>query len=26
MNQGDTYGPSSWVEIPQSKIDAFAAT
>jgi len=24
MNQGDTYGPSSWVEIPQSKIDAFA--
>jgi acyl dehydratase len=24
MNQGDTYGPSSWIEIPQSKIDAFA--
>ena len=24
MNQGDTYGPSSWIDIPQSKIDAFA--
>jgi acyl dehydratase len=24
MNVGDTYGPSSWIEIPQSKIDAFA--
>jgi len=21
---GDTFGPSSWIEIPQSKIDAFA--
>ncbi len=24
MNAGDVYGPSSWIEIPQSKIDAFA--
>ena len=24
MNVGDVYGPSSWIEIPQSKIDAFA--
>jgi acyl dehydratase len=24
MNVGDTYGPSSWIDIPQSKIDAFA--
>jgi acyl dehydratase len=24
MNEGDTYGPSSWIDIPQSKIDAFA--
>jgi acyl dehydratase len=24
MNPGDTYGPSSWIDIPQSKIDAFA--
>ncbi len=22
---GDTYGPSSWIEVPQSRIDAFAA-
>jgi acyl dehydratase len=25
LRPGDTFGPSSWVEIPQSKIDAFAA-
>lgn len=25
LKPGDTFGPSSWVEIPQSKIDAFAA-
>jgi acyl dehydratase len=25
LTPGDTFGPSSWVEIPQSKIDAFAA-
>jgi acyl dehydratase len=24
VNAGDVYGPSSWIEIPQSKIDAFA--
>jgi acyl dehydratase len=24
MNIGDTFGPSSWIEIPQAKIDAFA--
>ena len=24
MNVGEVYGPSSWIEIPQSKIDAFA--
>ena len=24
MNVGDTFGPSSWIEIPQEKIDAFA--
>ena len=24
MNVGDVYGPSSWIEIPQAKIDAFA--
>jgi acyl dehydratase len=24
MNAGDHFGPSSWVEIPQEKIDAFA--
>ena len=24
MNPGDTFGPSSWIEIPQEKIDAFA--
>ena len=24
MNVGDVYGPSSWIEIPQSKINAFA--
>ena len=24
MNAGDTFGPSSWIEIPQEKIDAFA--
>jgi acyl dehydratase len=24
MNVGDVYGPSSWIEIPQSKITAFA--
>ena len=24
MKPGDTFGPSSWIEIPQSKIDAFA--
>jgi acyl dehydratase len=25
MKVGDVYGPSSWIEIPQAKIDAFAA-
>jgi acyl dehydratase len=24
MNPGDHFGPSSWIEIPQEKIDAFA--
>ena len=24
MKQGDTYGPSSWIDVPQAKIDAFA--
>jgi acyl dehydratase len=24
LKPGDTFGPSSWIEIPQSKIDAFA--
>jgi acyl dehydratase len=24
MRAGDTFGPSSWIEIPQEKIDAFA--
>ena len=24
MNVGDTYGPSSWIDIPQEKIDGFA--
>ena len=24
MNTGDVFGPSSWIEIPQEKIDAFA--
>jgi acyl dehydratase len=24
MKVGDTYGPSSWVDVPQSRIDAFA--
>jgi acyl dehydratase len=24
VNVGDVYGPSSWIEIPQSKINAFA--
>ncbi len=24
MQPGDTFGPSSWIEIPQAKIDAFA--
>ena len=24
LKAGDTFGPSSWIEIPQSKIDAFA--
>jgi acyl dehydratase len=24
MNVGDVYGPSSWIEMPQSRIDAFA--
>ena len=24
MNPGDTYGPSSWIEVPQERIDAFA--
>jgi acyl dehydratase len=24
MNVGDVYGPSSWIEVPQAKIDAFA--
>jgi acyl dehydratase len=24
MQIGDVYGPSSWIDIPQSKIDAFA--
>jgi acyl dehydratase len=25
MEPGDRFGPSSWIEIPQAKIDAFAA-
>ena len=25
MNPGDVFGPSSWIEIPQDRIDAFAA-
>jgi acyl dehydratase len=25
MRPGDAYGPSSWIEVPQEKIDAFAA-
>jgi acyl dehydratase len=25
MEAGDRFGPSSWIEIPQSRIDAFAA-
>ena len=24
MQPGDVFGPSSWIEIPQEKIDAFA--
>ena len=24
MKVGDVYGPSSWIEVPQSRIDAFA--
>jgi acyl dehydratase len=24
VNVGDTYGPSSWIDVPQEKIDAFA--
>ena len=24
LKAGDTFGPSSWVEVPQSRIDAFA--
>ncbi len=24
MNVGDVYGPSSWIDVPQSRIDAFA--
>jgi len=24
LQAGDTFGPSSWIDIPQSKIDAFA--
>ena len=24
LKPGDTFGPSSWIDIPQSKIDAFA--
>ena len=24
LKAGDTFGPSSWIDIPQSKIDAFA--
>ena len=24
LKPGDTFGPSSWIEVPQSKIDAFA--
>ena len=24
MNVGDTYGPSSWIDIPQEKIEGFA--
>ena len=24
MKAGDTFGPSSWIEIPQEQIDAFA--
>ena len=25
MNVGDQYGPSAWIDVPQEKIDAFAA-
>jgi acyl dehydratase len=25
VNVGETYGPSSWIDVPQSRIDAFAA-
>jgi acyl dehydratase len=25
MKTGDTFGPSSWIDVPQEKIDAFAA-
>ena len=25
MKVGDVYGPSSWIDVPQEKIDAFAA-
>jgi acyl dehydratase len=24
LKPGDTFGPSSWIDIPQAKIDAFA--
>ena len=24
MNPGDTFGPSSWIDVPQEKIDTFA--
>jgi acyl dehydratase len=24
MNVGDVYGPSAWIDVPQTKIDAFA--
>jgi acyl dehydratase len=24
MNVGDVYGPSSWIDVPQARIDAFA--
>jgi acyl dehydratase len=24
VNVGETYGPSSWIDVPQSRIDAFA--